>query len=351
VGRGVRHDRRPGRRRAAHEARAELEADPDVEALALYGTALTSVGADGFDVTGLVAVLEGDPDVEALALYGTALTSVRAEGFDVTGLIAVRGSTATELFDGRPPRALDEIAIGRVAARRFGVGVGDTLVVASATGEHPMRVTGVGAMPPGEGGDGVGEGGVVTFDALAALDPGAEATGAQLRVRPGASPAAVAERLSERTGMDLSWPLEKPAVIINVARVRAVPYVIAVILGVLVLVNLAHQLIVSGQRRRRDLAVLRSLGADGRWASGVVHHQASAFTVAVALGGLPVGIVAGRVVYRAFVGRIGALDAVTLPVGVLVATLIGLLVLANVVAAPRGRAVRRGVSARALAQE
>jgi hypothetical protein len=297
------------------------------------------------------AAFEADPDVEALALYGTVLTSVGAEGFGVTGLIAVRGSTMTPLFEGRQPGALDELAIGRVAARRFGVGVGDSLVVASPTGEHTMRVTGVGMMPGGEGGDGVGEGGLVTFDALRALDPSVVPTGAQVRVRPGAAPAEVAERFTERTGMSVTLPLEKPAVIVNVDRVRAVPYVIAAILGVLVLLNLAHQLIVSTQRRRRDLAVLRSLGADGRWTAAVVHLQASAFTLAVALGGLPIGIVAGRIVYRSFVGRIGATESVSMPMAVLALTIAALLLLANLVAAPNARQARRRSPSRVLARE
>ena len=68
---------------------------------------------------------------------------------------------------------------------------------------------------------------------------------------------------------------DRPAAIINVARARSVPYVVAGVLVVLALLNLAHHLILSAPRRRRDLAVLRALGADSRWVTGVVHWQAS----------------------------------------------------------------------------
>jgi hypothetical protein len=73
--------------------------------------------------------------------------------------------------------------------------------------------------------------------------------------------------------------------------------------------------------------------------------------LAVALGGLPIGIVAGRIVYRSFVGRIGATESVTMPIAVLALTIAGLLLLANLVAAPNARQARRRSPSRVLARE
>jgi ABC-type lipoprotein release transport system permease subunit len=115
--------------------------------------------------------------------------------------------------------------------------------------------------------------------------------------------------------------------------------------------KLAHHLILSTRRRRRDLAVLRALGADRRWVTGVVHWQATLFTIVVVALGAPVGIAAGRVVYRTFVDRIGAVDTVTLPFGFVALTIVGLIALANIVAAPSAYRARRQPPAGILADE
>jgi putative ABC transport system permease protein len=294
--------------------------------------------------------LESDPDVAALALFATVLTTVGTEGFDVTGMLPVLGSTAPHIFQGRLAEGADEIAVGRVVARRLGVGLGDDLVVVGPAGARTLRITGLAVLPGVEGGDGVGEGGLVTFDGLRRLDPSAAPTGVGIRLRPGASRDAAAQRMSTSTGMTVGG-FDRPGVIVSVARARSIPYLVAAVLGVLVLLNLAHHLILSTRRRRRDLAVLRALGADRRWVTGVVHWQASLFTVVVLALGAPIGIAAGRVVYRTFVARIGAVDTVTLPFGFVALTIVGLIALANIVAAPSALRARQQPPAGILADE
>jgi putative ABC transport system permease protein len=280
----------------------------------------------------VVSVLRERPEIEALALFGALLANIGPRQFSVTGMEAVLGSTAPPVFEGRLAQGADEIAVGRLAARRLGVGVGGELTLVGPAGPRTLRITGIAVIPGMEGATGVGEGGLVTLDGLHQLAPDAVATVATIRFRPDA-PDDAAEGLSSDLGIPLGPP-DRPDVIANVARVRTIPYVIAAILGALALLNLAHQLIVSTQRRRRDLAVLQALGADRGWVSSVVHWQATLFTVAVVSISAPLGIVGGRVVYRAFVDRIGALDAVALPLAALAIAVVALVALANLVAAP-----------------
>jgi hypothetical protein len=308
------------------------------------------VGQGGGELpTAVRARLENDADVAALTLFGTVPATVGADGFDVTAMLPIVGSASLHLFEGRLAQGADEIALGRVAARRLGVGVGDDLLVTGPAGARTLRVTGLAVLPGVEGADGVGEGGLVTFDGLHRLDPSAGATWAGIRLRPGAA-ADAAQRISTSTGMTVGR-LDRPSVIVNVARVRSMPYLIAAILAALVVLNLAHQLILATYRLRRDLAVLRALGASGRWVSGVVHWQATLFTMLVVALGAPLGIAAGRVVYRAFVERTGALDTTTLPVGLFAVTVIAFVALANVVALPSAHRARRRLPARNLADE
>ena len=299
----------------------------------------------------LRATLENDPDITDATLYGTVLATVGAEGFDVTGALPVRGSTAPHLFSGRLAEGADELVIGRVAARRFGVGIGDDLTMVGPDGPRTMTVTGLGVIPGLEGGDGVGEGGLVTLEGLRRLDRSAGPTAAVVRLQPGAPVGAVAERLTEATGMAATQGFDPPGVIFNVERVRSVPFVVAGVLAALVVLNVAHHLVLLTRRRRRDLAVLQALGADGRWVTGVVHWQASLFTLLVVVLGAPLGFAAGRVVYRTFVGRFGAVETVTLPLELVAVVVVGLLALANVVAAPSAVRVRQRPPSRMLAEE
>ena len=143
----------------------------------------------------------------------------------------------------------------------------------------------------------------MTFAAVQHIDPTAALTTAGIRFQPDAPRDAAAE-LAARTGMAVG-PLDRPGVIVNMARVRDIPYVVAAVLAALALLSLAHQLILSAERRRRDVAVLRALGADRRWVTGLVHWQATLFTIVVLCLALPIGVFVGLVVFRTFVGRVG----------------------------------------------
>jgi putative ABC transport system permease protein len=128
---------------------------------------------------------------------------------------------------------------------------------------------------------------------------------------------------------------------VNVARARSVPTVIAVVVGVLALVVLVHALLTSVRARRLDVAVLRALGADRRWITRVVHVQASVLGLVALAIGVPVGIVAGRAVYRAFAERLGLVATPSMPIVVVGSLAIAVLVLVNLSAAlPARRAAR-----------
>ena len=120
---------------------------------------------------------------------------------------------------------------------------------------------------------------------------------------------------------------------------------LAVLVGALAILTLGHALLTSTRQRRRDLAVLRSLGADRPWIGRTVHAQASALALAAAVIGVPAGIVAGRALYRSFVDRLGLVPDVTTPTLLVVLVVLAVLVVANVAAAiPAHRARRAPVT-------
>jgi predicted lysophospholipase L1 biosynthesis ABC-type transport system permease subunit len=199
-------------------------------------------------------------------------------------------------------------------------------------------VTGSVQPPPVGGSDLVGDAGVVTAEGFAAIAPGTPMITAAVDLRPGAAagaPLRIAERLGMTAGSDA------PPAIVNLGRVRRIPYLVAGVVGALATLSLVHQMVGAVRRRRVDLAILRAFGATRRWLTGVVHWQATIITAVVLVIGIPLGTAAGNSIYRAFVDRTGARTDVVIPLGGILAAGLVLLMLANVAAAVPARRARR----------
>jgi len=292
----------------------------------------------------LIARLENDPDVSALALYGSGQARIGSRSLGLVGMLPVKGDVPTQTLSGRLPRADDEIALGRLAARTLGAEVGSDLTVEVADGTRRFRVTGLVVVPPVEEIDGVGQGALVTMAGLGRSDPEATASAAGVILRRGAPPG-TAQRLG------LGEDGGRPTVILNLARIRHVPALLACLVGALAVLTIVHVMLTSIHHRRRDLALLRSLGADRRWISRAVHWQATSSALVPLALGLPLGLIAGRLVFGLFADSVGAVPSASFPYGLLVFVIVAFVALANLVAALPARRARRLEPAALLAAE
>ena len=113
-------------------------------------------------------------------------------------------------------------------------------------------------------------------------------------------------------------------------------------LGLLAMLTVAHIMLTSVRARRRDLAVLRSLGADQGFVTRAVHWQATLFTIVPIVVAVPAGLIAGRIVFAAFADSMGALNDAALPAAIVGVAIVALVLVANVVATvPARRACRQ----------
>ena len=112
-------------------------------------------------------------------------------------------------------------------------------------------------------------------------------------------------------------------------------------LALLAVATLAHALLTGVRRRRRDLAVLKTLGLRRSQVIRVVSWQASALAAAALLVGLPLGVLAGRWAWALFAGSAGVSDQADIPVALVLATIPAALLLANLLAAGPGWAAAR----------
>jgi ABC-type antimicrobial peptide transport system permease subunit len=105
------------------------------------------------------------------------------------------------------------------------------------------------------------------------------------------------------------------------------------VLIVLAVGTLAHVLLTGVRRRRRDLALLKTLGFARSQVLGVVAWEASAFAVVALLIGLPLGILAGRWAWAYFATAAGAPAAATVPLTAVLLAIPVTIALANLIAA------------------
>lgn len=164
-----------------------------------------------------------------------------------------------------------------------------------------------------------------------------------LRFRPGAGGPATLDAFSARAARLGPFAIQGPATptdVVNFGRVQDLPLLLGMALSLLALVTIVHLLLTSVRRRRRDFAVLRSIGLTRRQVRSAISWQAGTLT-AVALGlGIPAGILCGRVAWRLFAGQLGILPVVVLPV-ILVLVVPAALALAVAVAAVPGESAAR----------
>ena len=105
---------------------------------------------------------------------------------------------------------------------------------------------------------------------------------------------------------------------------------------------LAHVLAVAARARRRDIAILRALGFSRSQTLRTIAWQSTIYAVGALLIGIPVGVVLGRAVWRAYAANLGAVPQAVVPLTACLAVAVATLVLAVVLSIVPGlRVVRR----------
>jgi ABC-type antimicrobial peptide transport system permease subunit len=145
--------------------------------------------------------------------------------------------------------------------------------------------------------------------------------------------------------------VQRPAEIVNYGTIGVTPALLALALAVAALVALGLTLTACVRRRRRDLALLKSLGFTQRQLAAAVAWQASVSAAVGIVIGVPVGIAVGRTLWTLFAREIYAVPHPTVPVLSVVLVALGTLVVANLVAFVPGRMAARTPTALLLRAE
>lgn len=284
-------------------------------------------------------------DAQVAALSAAGIGSVSVNGLDVAtiGVEPRKGDLRPTALDGRAPVTAHEIGLGAEVARRLGVAVGDTVDVVGSTGlSEQFDVVGIVVTP-----DSAGNGASMTFDAFGELNPTATRNVVLVDFSETAPPD-VAQQID---GAAYTPPdaLVTPISIRALQRVTTAPFALVLVLAGVLLVACAYLLSTSLRAHRRDLAVLRALGADSRQLRGTVHWHATLSATAVVALGVPIGVVAGRSVVTRLTSTLGIVPGADVPIALLLGVVAATLVTANVLAlVPAARGARADLRALAV---
>jgi hypothetical protein len=264
------------------------------------------------------------------------------------------------LLEGRAPTSADEIVLGTKTLERIHHHLGETVpaTVQGQPGTHPMRIVGRAVFPLfGAGGftpTGLGEGAAVRD---ATPDPaGFNFFLVRFASRSSSNGAVIENKLR---GMGVCpgdqvcgvFTAQRPVDINNYGRIRSTPMVLAGVLAVLAVVTLAHVLITSIRRRRRDLAILKTLGFLRGQVSSAVAWQATVLVGLALFIGLPAGVAAGRWVWMVFASRLGVAPDPRIPMTAVLLAVPAALAVANALAAGPGLVAGRLAPASVLRTE
>jgi hypothetical protein len=342
---------------------------------ALYGwnwSYQLDAGGGVGDLPGAAAdrLLAADHQVSSWSSY--YFGNLQIDGRTVPVLGATPGeAVGPPVLSGHGLEGTGQIVLGPETLGELHKKVGDTVEVAyGATRPEALRIVGTETMPA------IGVAGVTGH---LSIGTGAEAdyhlipasvrnsfnnvpagpNSVFVRLKPGTD-VTVAQRGLARIASELGRPMnygvtlvgvQRPAEIVNYRSMGSTPAILGLALASGAVVALGLTLVASVRRRRRELAMLKTIGLTGRQLAGCVAWQAG---VAVGVGvvvGIPLGIVVGRWFWTFFAEQIYAIPQPAVSVGWMAVIGAAALVLAMLVAFVPGRIAARTPAALMLRTE
>jgi hypothetical protein len=315
-----------------------------------------------------------DPDIEGWSSLTYTNVTIGEVEIPALGVSPGRGAIGPTILDGRAPAGPGEIALGEATLDAVGADVGDDLEVegqpftvvgkavlpalGQATSDHSGLTVGawlaaedLGALFPDE--DFVGLASAVLVDLRDGADADATVQGLKADLLEDLLAWGVLEEDAAEAGTDILtvYRPPRPAELVGTADSLAAPALLASMLGIGALVALGFALIASVRGRRRELAVVKSLGFLRRQVQGVVLTQTLVTVVIGLVVGIPVGIALGGVLWRLLADELGVVVEQDIPTLAILAYAGAGAVLAILITAVPARVAARTPAALVLTQE
>lgn len=305
-------------------------------------------GQRGFEPA-LVKQLLGDKLVSGITVAIAGFPTIDNEAVGAVVATAVRGQLLFSTVSGHLPTGAGQIGLGATTMRQIGAHVGSVVDFSTRTGFVRMRVVAEVSFPVLLAGSvSLGNGALLTTAGfIAAACPAGRlhtlclqkmneelnTGGGALMVSVVPGPAGQLDVNRYLTNdQSISTGPSTPISLINFGEAVDFPLIFGLILAASGAATLAHMLVVSVARRRREIGLLKVLGFANRQVGSVVAWQATTLAGIGIIVGTPLGVVIGRAVWTAFARNLGAVPVSVVPIWFLAVLLAGVVIVANLIA-------------------
>jgi ABC-type antimicrobial peptide transport system permease subunit len=346
---------------------------------ALYSTD----GWGSFPPSLTTPLLRRDPLVAATT--GVYFLTVQIDGQTVPAILSpARPAIAPRVLHGRGLDGPGQVVLGPATLAQLHKKVGDqvTVQLGSVIRNARLRIAGTAALPalgdtlgihPSLSTGAILPTGVVSPSALNEAGRYSGPNAILVRLRPGVSQAAGLRSLQQitdaynrfthspqivalagTTALELVadvLPVQRPAEIVNYRSMGTMPVILAGGVAAGTVAALGLTLIASVRRRRRDLALLKTLGFTRRQLAAAIAWQSTVVALVGLVIGVPLGIAAGRWLWILFARQLSAVADPVIPAASVALAALAALILANLVAALPGRRAARTPAALLLRAE
>jgi ABC-type lipoprotein release transport system permease subunit len=331
-----------------HPARYGWNWDTVIQAESGYGS---------FNPGVMKKLLAGQQAVGAWSEFAFTQLPVDGKFVPVLGVRHDLGSIQPPTTDGRPLTSGNQIELGTVTLAALGKKIGDTVRIGIAPYTRTAVITGTVTLPSfGIGGAehvSLGRGGMLPEATLLAVT-GATTPSASANQSIPAFPSAVAidwapgSTAAQRAALIHRVTSANPdgtpggtyemrsalaSAIVNTEQMGGQPLALGIGLAAAAVLSLALTVLSLVRRRRHELALLKIIGMTRRQIRAVIAWQTTlTLLIAVVIGG-PLGVIGGRLAWRAFAGSLGVAPIVEVPLAVVVLGLVVLVLAGDLLAA------------------
>jgi hypothetical protein len=279
--------------------------------------------------------LLNESGVGALASVCTGTDNIQVDGRPTTGwgFTSLRGSIGPDIVAGRAPDGPQEVALGSATLHALNKHVGDTVRAAGPHGHGDYLIVGKAVFPTLGQIQPLADGATFTGEGFAPLlDPNNYYRYLVGQFTTTAKRSAIEHWIAANPKL---VPATVPSLPVEVDRIHQIdwlPTALGVLLTVLGFIAVGHALVSSVRRRRRELALLKTLGFRRRQVRATVAWQATTLVMIGLVVGLPAGLIAGRFTWRLVADSLGVPNAPTVPTVAFLLVVPSAILLVNLIA-------------------